>query len=108
MYFILKIFDRSVWVKRLSFLGSLDSAKYIPFEKFVLDTRYTFNLLVLTVLVATVGGAIYIFLSILMKSDQVWTFFNLLKRLLKRRVAPIPQKEQETITPSASDTPGTS
>ena len=109
MYFILKIFDRSVWVKRLSFLGSLDSTKYIPFEKFVLDTRYTFNLLILTMTVAVVGVAIYIFLSILMKSEEVWTLFDLLKRLfVKRKVTPIPEKEQETITPSTSDTPSTS
>src|SRR3972149_7791168 len=105
MFFILKIFDRSVWIKRLSFLSSLESTAYIPFEKFVLDTRYTVNLLILTAIVALIGGVTYILISIVIGSDQVWNFFNLLRRiLLRHKVTPIPSKEQETVAPPPSDT----
>src|SRR3972149_11531965 len=56
MYFMLKFFDRSVWVKELSFLGRIDADKYIPFQRFVLDTRYTANLLILTMFVLLTGA----------------------------------------------------
>jgi len=105
MYLLLKIFDRSVWVKRLSFLGKIEATRYLPFEKFVLDTRYTTNLIVLMILVTTVGAVVYISVSIILRSEQVWIFFNLLKRIfVRRKVAPIPAKEPEPVTPSTTDT----
>ncbi|OGM18056.1 murein biosynthesis integral membrane protein MurJ [Candidatus Woesebacteria bacterium RIFCSPHIGHO2_01_FULL_37_10] len=103
MYFLLKIFDRSVWVKRISFLGKVEATKYFPFDKFVLDTRYTFNLLILTAVVSVVGGIVYIAIAILLKSEQVWNFFNLIKRIfIRRKVTPIP-KEEETVSPTPTD-----
>ena len=105
MYFILKFFDRSVWVKRLSFIGKSEIAKNIPFEKFVLDTRFTVNLLILTIGVSLIGLLIYLGVSILLRSKEVWVFFNLLKRtFVRRKVSPIPAKEQEPIAPSPTDT----
>lgn len=104
MYFILKIFDRSVWIKRLSFLGRFDMVRGIPFESFVLDTRYTLNLLILTVFVVVVGVIVYLATSILLKSREVWYFFNLVSRVVKRKVEPIPTKETEPVTPPPSDT----
>lgn len=99
MFFILKVFDRSVWIKRLSFLGKLDG-KNIPFEKFVLDTRFTINLLILTVFVVLVGGLVYLFVSLLLKSKELAYFLNLTKRtLVARKVAPLPAKGQEPIAP---------
>lgn len=104
MFFLLKIFDRSAWIKRISFLSSIDSASYIPFEKFVLDTRYTVNLIILTLVVAIVGGITYLVASIMIGSDQVWNFFRLTKRILFRhKVTPIPSKEQEPVAPPPSD-----
>lgn len=103
MFFLLKVFDRAVWIKRLSFLGKLESTRDFPFEKFVLDTRYTGNLLVLTIFVIAVGVSVYLIISILFKSKEVWDFFNLIKRLLIRKVEPIPAKEQETVTPPPTD-----
>lgn len=105
MFLLLKIFDRSVWVKRLSLLGKIELTRNIAFEKFVLDTRYTVNLLFLTIAVSLIGAGIYLGLSILLRSKEVWTFFNLLKRILIwRKVAPIPEKEQEPIAPVPTDT----
>lgn len=105
MYFVLKIFDKSVWIKKLSFVNSLDIANNIPFDKFVLDTRYTVNLLLLTILVSLVGGITYIILCILLRSDQVWNFFTLLKRISGHKLDQISPKEQEPVSPTTSDSP---
>ncbi len=105
MYFMLKFFDKSVWVKRLSFLGRLDVPQVFPFEKFVLDTRYTPNLLILTVFVLLTGMVLYIGISIALGSREVWVFFNLIKRVfVGHKLSPIPKKEEETVAPTTSDT----
>jgi putative peptidoglycan lipid II flippase len=105
MYIILKIFDRSVWIKRLSFITNIEAVKNLPFEKFVLDTRYTANLLILTILVSVIGGLTYLGISILLRSNEVYVFFNLVKRIfIKHKVSPIPAKEGESVVPPAQDT----
>lgn len=105
MYFLLKIFDRSVWIKNLSFVATIGASKNIPFEKFVLDTRYTVNLLILTLVVSVIGGIAYLGFSILLQSEQVWNFFSLVKRILiRRKVSPIPEKEPEPISPTPTET----
>jgi len=105
MFFLLKIFDRSVWVKRLSFLGAIESTKVIAFEKFVLDTRFTVNLLILTIFVSIVGGLVYLGLSVVLKNREVYTFVELIRRIfLKRKVAPIPEEETEPVAPPPTDT----
>ena len=101
MFFLLKVFDRSVWVKRLSFLGKIESTKYLPFENFVLDTRYTLNLLALTILVSTVGLLVYLGTAGILRSQELIVFKNLLRRIfIKRKVAPIPEKEPEPVSPT--------
>ena len=98
---MLKIFDKSVWVKRLSFLGGLEVTKTFPFEKFVLDTRYTGNVIILTVLTFFVGALIYVLLSLLFRIDEAKYFLSVAKRILvKRMLPPLPPKEQEPITPT--------
>ena len=105
MFFLVKIFDRSVWVKRLSFLGKIESTKVIEFERFVLDTRYTANLLILTIFVSLVGGLVYLGLSVILKNSEVYTFANLLKRVfIKGKVSPIPKEEPEQVSPTPTDT----
>ena len=78
MFFILKFFDKSVWIKKLSFISNLD----LPFEKFVLDTRYTGNLLILTAIVGIIGVTVYLIILKLLKSKELDTFVNLVKRML--------------------------
>ena len=85
MYFLLKIFDRSVWVKKLSFMGKVQGLENINFEKFVLDTRYTANLLVLTIFVLAVGSLVYISSSIMLKSEELKYFLSFLKRTIKNQ-----------------------
>ncbi len=103
MYFFLKFFDRSVWIKQLSFMNKIDASNQIPFEKFVLDTRYTVNLLILTIMVILVGGVIYVGISMLLKSRELIYFASLLKRIAKKKVGAIPERETETLTPSPTD-----
>jgi len=105
MYFLLKIFDRSVWIKQLSFLGRLEGVKNIVFEKFVLDTRYTANLLILTVFVVLIGAVVYLGLSLAFKSQELAYFLSLVRKiLLRRRLTPIPAKETEPVAPIPTDT----
>lgn len=105
MYFLLKFFDRWTWIKRITFISKIDIAKNIDFERFVLDTRYTANLLILTFIAALVGFLVYLGLAILFRSEEVWNFFNLVRRILIRRVTPIPSKEQELLSPPTTDNP---
>jgi O-antigen/teichoic acid export membrane protein len=105
MYFLIRIFDRSVWVKRLSFLSGLDVTSIFPFQKFVLDTRYTANLLILTVMTFLIGMLIYIGVSLLLNVEETKYFLNLLKKLLVKRALPgLPPKEGEPISPTTTDT----
>jgi putative peptidoglycan lipid II flippase len=105
MYVLLKFFDRSVWVKRLSFLSRIDATKNLPFEKFVLDTRYTVNLIILTAMVCLVGGLVYIVVSAILKSEELSVFINLLRRtFIKKEIMPIPKKETETLAPTPTET----
>lgn len=104
MFFMLKIFDKAVWVKRLSFLGGMDATTTFPFEKFVLDTRYTGNVIILTLVTFLVGIIIYVLLSLLLRVDETKYFLNLAKRIvLKKSKLSIPAKEEEPITPTTQD-----
>lgn len=93
MYFILKFFDRSVWIKKLSFIGNLD----IPFEKFVLDTRYAVNLLLLTLIVGIIGVVAYIVTLKIFKSKELDTFVELFKRMLVGKKFTTVAEEETTV-----------
>lgn len=98
MFFILKFFDRSVWVKRLSFLGKIDLDRSIPFEKFVLNTQYGFNLLMLTLMTVTVGVIAYVLLSLLFKSGELKFFAGYVKRIfVSKKVSPLPTDPLDNI-----------
>jgi putative peptidoglycan lipid II flippase len=104
MYFLLKFFDRSVWVKRLSFITNLQVLRNIQFERFVLDTRYTVNLLALTLFVALVGAIIFLAISLLLRSEELQNFLTLIKRIIRPKILAIPAKEEESLSPTTSDT----
>jgi len=96
MYFMLKFFDRWVWIKR--------PPTNIPFEKFVLDTRYTANLLALTVLAILVGAAVYFLVSYLLKSRELYNFIGLIRRLfISKKVGSVPLKETEIVSGPPTD-----
>lgn len=105
MYFLLKAFDRSVWVKNIPLLGALRFPQNLPFESFVLDTRYVFNLFVLTCIVALVGLFIYIFCSLLLKIPELTYFVSTLKRVFVKgrgmvfaKASIVPQSVPEDLT----------
>jgi putative peptidoglycan lipid II flippase len=105
MYFLLKFFDKSVWIKRLGLLGQIEGIRSLNFERFVLDTRYTLNLLILTLVVSFIGAVIYLVISFILKNDQLWTFVNLIQKVvLRRKVDPVPDEETETVAPTPADT----
>lgn len=100
MFFMLKVFDRSVWIKRLSFLSTIEGGENIGFQRFVLDTRYTVNLLFLTAVVSFVGALTYCLASVILKSNEFWYFINLLKKLfVSKKIQPTSSKQEERITP---------
>lgn len=101
MFFLLKFFDRSVWIKRLSFLGFFGSPTNLPFESFVLDTRYTINLLILTISVSLVGLLVYVLICVLLRSEEVWYFIRVVKRLITKPLSTsaLPAEKESVSTP---------
>lgn len=105
MFFLLKFFDKSVWIKKISFLGQIEIAQNIPFEIFVFDTRYTINLLILTFLVSLGGIITYLLCAFLMGSKEVvssisyfWQMINFRKQ--KQKLI----KDSEAVIPTSNDT----
>jgi putative peptidoglycan lipid II flippase len=104
MYFVLKLFDKSVWVKRLSFLSGVDVTRTFPFERFMLDTRYTGNVIILTGMTFLVGAIIYTLLSLLFRIEEASYFLSAARKLIvKRMLPPLPPKEEEPITPTTGN-----
>lgn len=109
MFVLLKIFDRSAWDRKLSFLGELGLALPTTFDRFVLDTRYTVNLALLTVFVALAGVLVYLLIASLLKVEELDVLVRLSKRVsfdkLRRarrifsRIAKPSVQEGETLAP---------
>lgn len=98
MYFLIKFFDKWFWLQKTT---------SIPFEKFVLDTRYSLNVLILTAISFGIGMVTYILLALLFKVDEAGYFVQVIKKFVVRRTIPgIPQKEQEPVSPTTTDTQG--
>lgn len=104
MFFFLKVFDRSVWSKKLSFLGRFGLVLPVSFDRFVLDTRYTANLVLLTLFVTLVGFLVYFLSTWLLKVEEIAVFSRLLLRLGKMKLLwprskTAKGKEAITVTP---------
>lgn len=98
MFFLIKFFDKWYWLKQTT---------SIPFEKFVLDTRYTLNVLILTVISFLIGMLIYLGVSLLLRIEEAGYFVGVLRKFITNRVIPgIPPKEEEPVTPITPDTQG--
>ena len=93
VFFLLKILDRSAWDRRLSFLRWVGLKLPTSFEYFVLDTRYTFNLILLTFFVALIGLLFYLFLSWLFRLEEIVILKKLITKFKRSKVLP------EIITP---------
>lgn len=91
MFIFLKFFDRWIWLKKLP--------ANLPFEKFVLDTRYTGNLILLTFFVFLVGAGVYLFVSWLLKSEELKNFVFLIRKFITtRKVGIMPSAESEVVS----------
>ncbi|MGB9911684.1 MAG: murein biosynthesis integral membrane protein MurJ [Microgenomates group bacterium] len=88
MFFFLKVLDRSVWDKRLSFLGKLGLALPVSFDRFVLDTRYTVNLIFLTIIVGALGLITYFCLIKILKIEELKVLIKLLVRFKRPIMVP--------------------
>jgi putative peptidoglycan lipid II flippase len=100
MFFLIKFFDASVWVKRLSFLTRSQTLSNIPFQIFVLDTRYTINVIILTAVAFMIGLLVYLGLCFLLKIPEAKYFLIVAKKMIQKKILPgISQKEQEPISP---------
>ena len=99
MYLLLKLLDQAVWDKRLAFMDELGLALPTGFERFVLDTRYTVNLIFLTLLVLTVGMFVYLLLAALFRVREVEILARWFGELLTKKVSLTPQQAEETSTP---------
>ncbi len=95
MFVLLKILDRSAWDKKLSFLGRFGLVLPTSFDRFVLDTRYTLNLIYLTFLVALVGGASYLVLTLLLNVEELKVLARLVKKFKKVRPLSLPEPPLE-------------
>lgn len=92
MFLLIKVFDQAAWDKRLSFLGELGLALPTGFERFVLDTRYTMNLIFLTALVMTVGIFVYLLVGTLLRVREVEILARWIGKALSREVSIAPVK----------------
>lgn len=80
MFFFLKILDRSAWDRKLSFLGKFGLALPTTFDRFVLDTRYSVNLIYLTVIVSLIGMLVYVSAAKFFKIPEIGIFGRLLTK----------------------------
>ncbi|MBI2268004.1 MAG: murein biosynthesis integral membrane protein MurJ [Candidatus Blackburnbacteria bacterium] len=101
MFFLLKVMDRAAWDKKLSFLGQLGLAPPTTFDKFVLDTRYTVNLVILTFLVGLVGLGIYVAVAHVLGVRELGPVLKVVRRVSFRRPLFVrPEEKTEAVVPS--------
>jgi len=86
MFFFLKILDRSAWDKKLSFLGKFGLALPVTFDRFVLDTRYTVNLIYLTFIVFLIGVGVYLFMAGVFKIPETRIFAKLITKIVRPKM----------------------
>lgn len=94
MFLFLRLFDNYTWARRFAFVNSS-----IDFEHFVLDTRYTGNLMVLTIITGLLGAFIYLLVSFILRSNELRTFIQ----ILIVRPFKAPAKDGEPLTNPPSD-----
>jgi len=88
MYVLLKVLDRSAWDKNLSFLGRWALPE--PWPNFVLDTRYTLNLIILTAIVFLFGMGIYLLICRMLRVEEVGIISQAWRRISAFRKVKVP------------------
>jgi hypothetical protein len=103
MYLLVKTLDRSVWVKNIPFLGSLRFPQNTPFESYVLDTRYTVNVIFLTAFVALIGLLINILSAYVLKVPELDSFISYGKKFVSKGTSLFRIAKTTPIEPSSHD-----
>lgn len=99
MFFLLKVLDRSVWDKRLSFLRYVGLVMPTNFDRLVIDTRYTINVLILTGLVGLIGVVSYLLIVWILGVKEMALFARFLSKIKGlNNIRPWNFKEKEPIT----------
>ena len=88
MYVVLKIFDRSAWDQQLSFLGGFALPE--QWADFVLDTRYTKNLIILTGFVAALGAGVYLLVCRILRVRELSIFSQVWQRISRFNKPTVP------------------
>jgi len=86
MFFFLKVLDRSAWDKKLSFLGQFGLVLPTSFDRLVLDTRYTANLIHLLVIVILIGVTTYVVMIKSFRVPEAEIFTKTLVKLANRKI----------------------
>ena len=81
MFFFLKVLDRSVWDKNLSFLSFFGLKMPTTFDHLVLDTRYTLNVVLLSTVVGLIGLSSYFLVSWLLGIKEGAVFFRMILKM---------------------------
>jgi putative peptidoglycan lipid II flippase len=71
VFALLKLLDRSAVDKNLWFLGVLGLRLPTTFDKFLLDTHYTINVIILTFGAGVVGLILYLFLCYILQVEEL-------------------------------------
>ena len=85
---MLKVFDRSAWDQQLSFLGGFALPE--QWAVFVLDTRYTKNLILLTGFVAALGAGVYLLACRILRVRELSIFSQVWQRISRFKKTTVP------------------
>ena len=88
MYIVLKVFDRSAWDQQLSFRGGFALPE--QWAVFVLDTRYTKNLILLTGFVAALGAGVYLLACRILRVRELSIFSQVWQRISRFKKTTVP------------------
>ena len=105
MYILLKVLDRSAWDQKLSFFRHIGLSLPTTFDLFVLDTRYTVNLVAVTFLVALFGFLLYLALSYILKIEELQFVVRALRKISRNHLPAFLKESESQNTEPIAPTP---
>ena len=86
-------------MRRLSFLTDIEVLADLNFQSFVIDTRFTVNLIILTGITTAIGIFVYLVVNFILRSAELASLVSVARR---RGFTSLPE-ETETVAPTTSD-----
>ncbi|TSC90224.1 MAG: Integral membrane protein MviN [Microgenomates group bacterium Gr01-1014_5] len=105
MYILLKVLDRSAWDQKLSFFRHIGLSLPTTFDLFILDTRYTVNLVAVTFLVALFGFLLYLALSYMLRIEELQFVLRALRKISRNRLPAFLKESESQNTEPIAPTP---